>query len=175
MNLNTSAEESITEDNRDGIIKIGEETQERTAYRIIDANLNRLREGLRCVEEYFRLSWDEKESKAASRIRSIRRLVKNGEMYFSEKSLLECRETESDPFSAPDPSIDSQRDGLVDVVKAGIKRSQEASRAIEEYSLLLKNVPDPKETKKYSSKESPSSIFKKIRFMIYELEKDVLL
>ncbi len=139
-----------------------------TAFRIIDANLNRLREGLRSAEEYFRFSGRGDNAGTAAEFRAVRSLVKQGASSIPQNMLLENRMTGTDPFAEPDPGIDPVRENIEDIVKAGLKRAQEASRVIEEYSLVL-------DERIQESGTVLSSLFKRVRFKLYNLEKEIMI
>lgn len=105
-------------------------------FRILDANLNRAREGLRTAEEYARLALNDAAS--FELIKGIRRLLQE----FAEcepgfgARLLAARHVEADVGLDPHAE-DVQRAGLEDVACAGLKRAQEALRVIEEHAQLV--------------------------------------
>lgn len=106
------------------------------ALRILDANLNRAREGLRTAEEYARLGLnDEAASKHLRDLRGLLQQVVESEPGLAAR-LLEARDIENDVGARPEADA-VQRDGLEDIARAGIKRAQEALRVIEETAQVV--------------------------------------
>jgi len=129
-----------------------------SAYRILDANCNRLREGLRLIEEYYRFV--ENNETLTIAFKSLRHKLKNVEQLLGRDNLLQHRDTTTDCFSRDNRPEELTRDCIDDIVNAGFKRAQEASRVIEEYAKII-DSPDV------------SSIAKLIRFELYTFEKDL--
>ena len=127
--------------------------------RVIDANLNRLREALRVIEEYFRfINLDRNISIDLKQLRhSLKELEKN----FDQKALLRSRDTVTDPFAGKNRNEELSRTNETDIVKASFKRAQEAARVLEEYT-------------KITTHQDNSEKAKVIRFMLYKIEKNVL-
>ena len=123
-------------------------------FRIIDANLNRLREGIRVVEDIERYINNNK--KLSSKLKSLRHQARVDNF----KDLLQSRDAQNDVLK---PSIDAElkRSSLESIKIANLKRAQESSRVLEEM-LKLDNV-------------KKSEIFKHIRYELYTIEKEVLL
>jgi thiamine-phosphate pyrophosphorylase len=97
--------------------------------RIIDANLNRAREGLRTAEEYARLVLNDAESQQMLKdIRRYLEVLSRGLGPF----LLAARDIVNDIGTRPDAD-DVKRKDPKEVAIAGLKRTQEALRVIEEY------------------------------------------
>jgi thiamine-phosphate pyrophosphorylase len=118
--------------------------------RLIDANLNRLREGIRVVEDIFRYIYDNKQ--ITIQLKSLRhksRLTIYG-------NLLDSREIQNDVLKLSIKS-EQKRDNLYSILIANFKRAQESSRVLEEFIKLT------------SIKESEK--FKEIRYELYHLEK----
>lgn len=132
--------------NRDGI------------FRVLDANLNRLREGIRVIEEYFRFYLENSdEAKVLKRLRHEIRQIEQG---LSRDELLDGRESDTDPFRSGNEARELERSGMDELVAANIRRAQEAARVLEEYLKLVQETP-------------LSSIAKEIRFELYSVEKRV--
>jgi len=123
-------------------------------FRVIDANINRLKEGIRVVEDIMRYKENNKE--LSSKLKQLRHLAT---LNFTQE-LLKNRDSINDVLR---PTIQSElnRESLEDIILANFKRTQESSRVLEE---LLK-LYDPKESEK----------FKHIRYELYDLEKVILL
>jgi thiamine-phosphate pyrophosphorylase len=130
-----------------------------TIVRIIDVNLNRLREALRVVEEYYRFGAGD-EAKAAS-LKGLRHGLQAIQEAVGRERLLACRDTANDPFADVNRPEELSRRTLADAVSANLKRAQEAARVLEEYVKLL-NLPDACEQAKQT------------RFALYALEKKLL-
>jgi len=130
---------------------------ENSIYRILDANCNRLREGLRVIEEYFRFHRNAGEQSKI--VKKLRHSLKELENTLTEENLVRGRDTESDIFANENRAEELEREkGPYHVYLANMKRVQEAARVLEEY---CKITPWP-----YTSE-----IAKKIRFDLYRLEK----
>jgi thiamine-phosphate pyrophosphorylase len=127
-------------------------------YRVIDANLNRLREGLRVCEEYFRFVKNETEP--SKKIKELRHLCKDLEEHFDKSLLFASRDSINDPFSSGMEAAEAERKNLEGLFNANIKRAQEASRVIEEFAKLCQ-------------KPEASAAAKYIRFELYSFEKHI--
>ena len=130
------------------------------AVRIIDANTNRGREGLRVVEDLVRFVLDDKD--LASRIKTMRHQITSliQQLPLGDSKLLAARDSQSDVGIAINCASEDRRVDLSQIATANIRRSQEAMRVLEELSKLYDiNV---------------ASQFKKLRFQIYDLEKEIL-
>jgi thiamine-phosphate pyrophosphorylase len=128
-------------------------------YRIIDANLNRAREGLRVVEEVTRFIWeDEKLSKSLKNLRH--KLTKISQENFDQKLLLQCRDSQGDLGAKGMSLHERKRKDIKAIVQANLRRTEEALRVLEEFGKLIK-------------KDSAEK-FKNLRFKLYILEKEIL-
>lgn len=101
--------------------------------RILDANLNRAREGLRTCEEYARLALN--DARSAQAVKSARRAVAACSDLLGLERLLSARNVGADPGIQPE-AADVARGTPKDIALAGIKRAQEALRVVEEFSQL---------------------------------------
>ncbi len=117
--------------------------------RLIDANLNRLREGIRVVEDIFRYVYNDKQT--AIKLKELRHLSRL-ENYIE---LLETRDVKNDVLRASIKS-EQNRTNLDSILIANFKRAQESSRVLEEFCKLI------------SIKDSEN--FKYIRYELYNLE-----
>ena len=120
-------------------------------YRIIDANLNRVSEGLRVVEEVARFVL--KDSKLTKELKEQRHKLSK---LFKDYELIKFRDTSKDLGKYGDFDDASHRD-LKENVHRNFKRAQEGCRVIEEFGKMFSNEISPK--------------VKEIRFYVYELEK----
>ena len=119
-------------------------------YRVIDANLNRLKGGIRVVEDIMRYRDNNKE--LSSKLKKLRHLAHIED----NNKLLKYRDSINDVLR---PTIKSElnRTTIQSVITANFKRGQESCRVLEELFKL--------EDIKYSE------TFKYIRYELYDLEK----
>lgn len=103
--------------------------------RILDANANRAREGLRVVEEYARFVLG--QSEIAGRLKGVRHELRDLMAHFPAEHLLTARDIDSDVGKGLSTAQEGSRPDLASVATANIKRAQEALRAIEEYGKRL--------------------------------------
>ncbi|MDD2886524.1 MAG: thiamine-phosphate pyrophosphorylase [Aliarcobacter sp.] len=117
--------------------------------RLIDANLNRLREGIRVVEDIFRYVYNDKQT--AIKLKELRHLSRL-ENYIE---LLETRDVKNDVLRTSIKSEQNRTD-IYSILIANFKRAQESSRVLEEFCKLI-SIED-------------SENFKYIRYELYNLE-----
>lgn len=123
--------------------------EEKNTLRLIDANLNRLREGIRVVEDIFRYVYNDKTtSKKLKTLRHLSRL----ENY---TKILETRDVQNDVLRESIKS-EQNRSDLFSILIANFKRAQESARVLEEFTKLI------------SIKDSEN--FKYVRYELYSLE-----
>lgn len=124
--------------------------------RLIDANLNRSREGLRVCEEIARFVLEDKTLTAG--FKDLRHKVSSSiqEIPFSPKELLRYRNSQSDV--GRDILNKSVRKNYKDVFFANIQRVKESLRVLEEFSNIF-------------NQSHLSNYFANLRFKIYALEK----
>jgi hypothetical protein len=127
--------------------------------RVIDANCNRLREALRVIEEYVRFV--ELDERHCVTLKELRHSLIAIESAFGRGALVRSRDTASDPFANTNRPEELRRSNVDDILIAGFKRAQEASRALEEYC-------------KVTRKPELSERAKTIRFTLYAAEKSIL-
>jgi hypothetical protein len=127
------------------------------AYQIIDANLNRIREGMRCVEEAIR--YDEHQKINYSSFRALRHNFSEIEqrLRYSFPQLLENRNMKSDR-GTKELAV-TTRKNINELVKANANRVSEGLRVVEEYLKLLPGAS------KYTEK------IKSIRYDWYSLDQ----
>ena len=123
-------------------------------YRVIDANLNRLKEGIRVIEDVARYVHNDKS--LATKLKTLRHQSRIDDL----QNLLRSRDSVNDVLR---PTIISEmnRDSLESIVIANYKRAQESSRVLEE----LYKIVEPQ----------LSENFKSLRYALYQLEKENLL
>jgi hypothetical protein len=128
-------------------------------YRILDANLNRLREALRVIEEYYRFM-DEREDICIT-LKEMRHTLIQAEQELGKELLLRHRDTARDCFAHSTRPEELARAGVQGLLCANFKRGQEATRVIEEYSKIVAAGAVPE-------------MAKQMRFDLYNLEKKLV-
>ena len=124
-------------------------------FRLIDANLNRLKEGIRVSEDIFRYIY--KNKKISSKLKYLRHSVK--QITKTEKKFLQHRDIENDVLKKSSKA-EKKRESIKSLVFANFKRSQEAARVLEEAFKLINT--------------EISESFKNIRYELYKAEKEAL-
>ena len=122
-------------------------------YRVIDANLNRLKEGIRVIEDMARYSQNNKE--LSSSLKNLRHLAKIDDI----QALLKSRDAQNDVLR-PTMKSEMERSSIDSIIIANYKRAQESSRVLEE----IYKVVEPELSER----------FKNIRYELYTLEKENL-
>ncbi|WP_457749528.1 thiamine-phosphate pyrophosphorylase [Sulfurimonas sp.] len=123
-------------------------------FRVIDANINRLKEGIRVVEDILRYKDNNKE--LSKKLKSLRHRAHIQET----QKLLQYRDSINDVLR-PSTKSEQTRSSLEDILTANFKRAEESARVLEELYKL--------ENTQYSEN------FKTLRYELYNLEKEVLL
>ncbi|MCG9968135.1 hypothetical protein L9W92_08740 [Pelotomaculum terephthalicicum JT] len=132
----------------------------RDVYRVIDANLNRLREGLRVLEEIARFILKDSEMTAQLKDTRHRVAAVTGELPGGILELIRARDAAGDVGASSWTPGEKARSDLMSLTAANFKRVQEAARVLEEFCKI------------FAAQEARE--FKKIRFEIYDLEQDML-
>ena len=123
-------------------------------YRVVDANLNRLKEGIRVVEDIMRYRDNNKE--LSSQLKSLRHKARIDET----KELLKNRDSINDVLRTSTKSEQTRSD-IVNILTANFKRAEESARVLEEI-FKLEDI-------------TQSETFKTIRYELYNLEKEIIL
>ena len=123
-------------------------------FRVIDANLNRLKEGIRVVEDIMRYRDNNKQ--LSSKLKQLRHKARIDET----TELLKHRDSINDVLR-PTTKSELNRTDIKSIITANFKRAQESSRVLEELFKL--------------HDASYSENFKYIRYELYNLEKEILL
>lgn len=129
--------------------------------RVIDANLNRVKEGLRVCEELTRFIFEERAITAD--LKTIRHRIDAAALRLAtaQKQFLEARDSRRD--IGRDIYINElKRGGLGGIFFANIQRVKESLRVLEEFAKLPKSRP------------GAAVGFKKARYAVYELEKKII-
>jgi len=128
--------------------------------RTLDANLNRVSEGIRVIEDIFRFKYE--NSAMTNSLRNVRHRVRNISRMLTPL-LLNNRQVNSDPgVEISMTSNVDQRSQHTDILHANFKRVQEGLRSIEE---SLKSMQKYDIAKQYEQ----------IRFQTYSIEKQCYL
>lgn len=130
---------------------MAEMSENERIYRVIDANLNRLKEGLRVVEDIKRYVFD--DAQLAYKIKNLRHKAK-----IPANEFIKFRDADSDVLKKS-TKTEQDRQNLDDIMTANIKRAQESARVLEECFKLV-NL-------------ELSELFKTIRYELYEIEKQL--
>ncbi len=123
-------------------------------YRVIDANLNRLKEGVRVVEDIQR--YRDNDKTLSLKLKALRHKARIEEY----KELLLYRDSVNDVLRSSTKS-ELNRTDVTSIIAANFKRAQESSRVLEELFKL--------HSVEYSEN------FKQIRYELYNLEKEIIL
>jgi thiamine-phosphate pyrophosphorylase len=129
-------------------------------YRVIDANFNRSREGLRVCEEVTRFVWNSPGlTKDLKTVRhSISSVLKDTPA--TSKILSGARDSGNDVGRAVCSRAEMNRITYCDIFSANIQRVKESLRVLEEFFKLI----DKKSAAKFTD----------LRFKVYEIEKKAL-
>lgn len=103
--------------------------------RILDASANRAREGLRVVEDYVRFHLD--DALLSGELKSIRHLLTRTLSHLGQAHWISSRDTLHDVGTLGTLASERQRGSLSDVLRANLKRIEEALRTLEEYGKLI--------------------------------------
>lgn len=122
-------------------------------YRILDANLDRAREGLRIVEEWCRFGLE--SANLTDECKHLRQELAR----WHAPELRAARNTPDDPGTELTHPQEQQRSSIEDVLRANLCRIEEALRVLEEYGKLYN--PDMAAT------------CKQMRYRVYTLESSL--
>lgn len=122
-----------------------------TVLRILDANLNRLKEGIRVVEDIFRYIYNNKE------ITYMLKQMRHKAILQHTDLLLQSRDIECD-IAKDSIETEIEREDLASIIHANFHRICESARVLEEFLKL-------KECKKFGK----SQTFKHLRYEAYNL------
>ncbi len=126
----------------------------------MDANLDRLSEGLRVLEDVSRFILDNVQT--TQTLKRMRHELTSTDSDFKQK-LLAARDSEED-IGRESPVEGIERRHLIDLVTANSKRAQESLRVLEEFS-KLPEVPQ----------EIAVRDFEQARFTLYTIERELTL
>lgn len=134
-------------------------------WRVLDANLNRSREGLRVLEDFARFIAD--DDAACLELKSMRHELVQAEKVLAEIArrcgageLLGHRDTSGDVGTTVTTSNERSRSSLLDLIVANCRRVQESLRSLEEFGKL----PSPEF----------AAIAKQLRYRTYIMEQRLI-
>ncbi len=131
----------------------------RAIYRIIDANFNRAREGLRIAEEFCRFALNNEP--LSGRCKQARHKLSSVVGKLDTQKLVTARDTENDIGCGMEVSGQMKRGGLEDCITAGFARTTEALRVLAETAAALDTAT--------------AGDLERLRYDCYTLEKDITL
>ena len=128
--------------------------QDQAIDRILDANLDRAREGVRIIEEWCRFGLN--NSQLANQCKQLRQDLAR----WHTRQLREARDTPGDPGTTLSHPQEEERSSIESLLQANLCRVQEALRVLEEYGKLCQ--------------PEMGSAFKQMRYEVYTLESNLL-
>ena len=135
-------------------VPLNEDSSQRVLYRILDANLDRAREGLRIVEEWCRFGLNDRD--LTEQVKHLRQTLGG----WHTDVIRQSRDTPGDPGTTLSHPQEERRDTLQTVVQINCSRVQEALRVLEEYGKLHST--------------DMASAAKQMRYQLYTLESKLL-
>jgi thiamine-phosphate pyrophosphorylase len=129
--------------------------------RILDANLNRIGEGLRVLEDISRFTLNDRN--ISERLKDLRHQLLPTDRTIQE-SLLGAREAQADVGAFLEVEGEGERLDIAGLVSANSRRVQQSLRVIEE----ITKIPEQEFGLDWNE-------FKSARFSVYELEQSILL
>ncbi len=123
-------------------------------YRVIDANVNRASEGLRILEDIFRLFY--KDEDFVKKVKDIRHTIRKS---CSDNNYILSRDISKDSGKSSFTISEKNRNSVEDIYFANSKRVQESLRVLEEFFKIVNS--------------NKSFLFKNLRFEMYKLEEEL--
>ena len=130
---------------------------EKSLYRIVDANFNRAKEGLRVCEDICRFVFDQKNQ--TRKWKNLRHRLTEVVSSFGLKRIVQSRNIAGDVGKAT-TKIELKRNKMMDIFCANSQRVKESVRVLEEFAKLLH--------------KGKAQELKKIRYQVYALEKEIV-
>jgi thiamine-phosphate pyrophosphorylase len=127
-------------------------------FRALDANCNRAREGFRVAEDVARFVLN--DPRLLNRLKKLRHGVTTAEKSLFKSPPLRslARDVGKDKGRGTREKAEKIRATPLEILKANLKRAQEALRSLEEFSKLLKHPSTAK--------------FKRMRYECYKVEEE---
>jgi thiamine-phosphate pyrophosphorylase len=129
----------------------------KAVYRALDANCNRVREGLRVAEDTARFLLN--DAALTARIKAVRHGVTRAEarLFKSPRLRAQVRDVAGDSGRGNREKSEGKRESVRSLVTANLKRAQEGLRSLEEFSKLIRHPA--------------STDFKRLRYACYRIEE----
>jgi len=126
-------------------------------WRIVDANFNRSREGLRVCEDITRFFLN--SPSLTKNLKSVRHSISGiAKIHYAEAgSISEARDSENDIGRRAKEPAEMKRADVLDIFSANAERAKESLRVLEEFYKLI----DKKQSVRFS----------RLRYRMYEIEK----
>jgi thiamine-phosphate pyrophosphorylase len=131
---------------------------QQTVYRILDANLDRAREGLRIIEEWCRFGLNN------SQLSSICKHLRQELGIWHTAEIRAARDTQGDPGTDLSHPQEEERADITSLLQANFCRVQEALRVLEEYGKLYHSQKDMQ----------MGTACKQMRYQVYTLESNLM-
>lgn len=144
-----------------------QESERTTAFRILDAAANRAREGIRVVEDFVRFTLD--DAFLSRQLKELRHSLSGALRGLNDAALISSRDTVGDVGTTIHTDSEMSRVSLLDVARANLKRIEEATRTLEEFSKVAVAF-DPSAT---HLRDLPARLGQ-VRYNLYTLEKAIL-
>ncbi len=128
---------------------------ERHIYRAIDANINRVAEGLRVIEDLARFYYNDEPTQA-----TLKKLRHSLSSMFEQERFILYRDSLNDIGFSSVGAKEMKREGIKDVLRSNLKRVEEGLRVLEELFKL--------------ESTDISMGMKKLRYDVYDVEKSML-
>lgn len=125
-------------------------------YRVMDANLNRAKEGLRVCEDICRFVYDQRQWTAG--LKAVRHRLTAAAVGLGIPKLVAARHIEGD-VGKKTVNSESARRKVADIFYANAQRVKESIRVLEEFAKL--------------KDRRVAEDFKKLRYRVYALEKRI--
>ncbi|OUL21388.1 thiamine-phosphate diphosphorylase [Nostoc sp. RF31YmG] len=147
------------DESRNGVVVMVEpysqtEQMQQVVYRILDANLDRAREGLRIIEEWCRFGLN--NAQLTGECKRLRQEI----AHWHTAELRAARDTPGDAGTELTHPQEEQRTSIKALLQANFCRVQEAMRVLEEYGKLHHS--------------EMGKAFKQMRYQVYTLESNLL-
>lgn len=127
-------------------------------YRIMDANFNRAKEGLRVCEDIFRF-WNDNPGKTRG-YKNLRHRLTGILSTFSLGRLIASRDADRD-VGKRSSATEMRRNNVGDIFLSNSQRAKESIRVLEEFA----KIKNPR----------TAAVLKKLRYDLYTLEKHIVL
>ena len=127
-------------------------------FRIMDVNINRVRESLRVIEDIVRFAL--KDKRLTEKVKDFREDFRKTVDFIPQEKLLRARESAKDVGAKSYTPSEGQRTNINEIFRANVKRTEEALRVLEEFSKTIN--------------PGLGKNFKSLRFRLYTLEKEII-